>query len=106
MMVGLAVMGIGVSPLVFAPLIEALIGKDPARFASTIPQTFVIIALISMAGVAGAAQFCKAPPAGWRPAGWEPGPASVSTREQTPPSGMLCTWQFYTLWLIYFLGAS
>ena len=106
MMVGLAVMGIGVSPLVFAPLIEALIGKDPARFASTIPETFVIIAVISIAGVVGAAQFCKAPPAGWRPAGWEPGPASVSTREQTPPSVMLCSWQFYMLWLIYFLGAS
>ncbi len=106
MMVGLAVMGIGVSPLVFAPLIETLIGKDPTRFASTIPETFVAIGVISIVGVVGAAQFCKAPPAGWRPAGWEPGPASVSTREQTPPSGMLCTWQFYTLWLVYFLGAS
>ncbi len=106
MMVGLAVMGIGVSPLVFAPFIEMLIGKDPARFASTIPMTFVVIAVICLAGVVGAAQFCKAPPAGWKPAGWEPGPKMAATREQVPPLGMLATWQFWLLWVIYFLGSS
>ena len=106
MMVGLAVMGIGVSPLVFAPLIERLIGKDPTQFASTIPSTFVVIAVISVIGVVTAAQFCKAPPAGWRPAGWQPRAAAASARENTPPAGMLATWQFYALWVIYFLGAS
>jgi len=106
MMVGLAVMGIGVSPLVFAPLIERLIGKDPAQFATTIPSTFVVIAIISVIGVVTAAQFCKAPPAGWRPAGWQPKAAAVSARENTPPGGMLATWQFYALWVVYFLGAS
>ena len=106
MMVGLAVMGIGVSPLVFAPIIERLIGKDPARFASTIPSTFVVIGIISVIGVVTAAQFCKAPPAGWRPAGWQPSAAAVSVRENTSPGGMLATWQFYVLWVVYFLGAS
>jgi OFA family oxalate/formate antiporter-like MFS transporter len=106
MMVGLAVMGIGVSPLVFAPLIERLIGKDPARFASTIPSTFVVIAIISAVGVVTAAQFCKAPPSGWRPAGWQPRASAVAARENTSPGGMLATWQFYALWVVYFLGAS
>jgi OFA family oxalate/formate antiporter-like MFS transporter len=106
MMVGLAVMGIGVSPLVFGVFIERLIGADASRFASTIPSTFIAIGIISALGVAGAAQFCKAPPAGWKPEGWTPPPASVSTRQQVPPGGMLATWQFYALWLIYFLGAS
>jgi OFA family oxalate/formate antiporter-like MFS transporter len=106
MMVGLAVMGIGVSPLVFAVFIERLIGADASRFASTIPSTFVIIGIVSALSVAGAAQFCKTPPAGWKPEGWTPPPASVSTRQQVPPGGMLATWQFYALWLIYFLGAS
>jgi OFA family oxalate/formate antiporter-like MFS transporter len=106
MMVGLAVMGIGISPLVFGIFIERLIGADASRFASTIPSTFVVIGIVSALGVAGAAQFCKAPPAGWRPAGWTPGPASVATRQQVSPGGMLATWQFYVLWLIYFLGAS
>jgi OFA family oxalate/formate antiporter-like MFS transporter len=106
MMVGLAVMGIGVSPLVFGVFIERLIGADAGRFASTIPSTFIVIGIVSALGVVGAAQFCKAPPAGWTPEGWTPGPASVSTRQQVPPGGMLGTWQFYALWLIYFLGAS
>ncbi len=108
MMVGLAVMGIGVSPLLFAPFVEYLIGKDPARYASTIPQAFIVIAIIMMAGVVVAAQFCKAPPAGWRPPGWQPSgaAAAASTREQRSPGGMLATWQFYALWAIYFLGAS
>jgi len=106
MMVGLAVMGIGVSPLVFAPIIERLIGHDPARFASTIPSTFVAIGIVSLVGVVAAAQFSKAPPAGWKPAGWQPKAAAVGARENTPPTGMLATWQFYALWLVYFLGAS
>jgi OFA family oxalate/formate antiporter-like MFS transporter len=106
MMVGLAVMGIGISPLVFGIFIERLIGADASRFATTIPSTFIVIGIVSALGVVGAAQFCKAPPAGWKPEGWTPGPASVSTRQQVPPGGMLATWQFYVLWLIYFLGAS
>lgn len=106
MMVGLAVMGIGISPLVFGVFIERLIGADPSRFTSTIPSTFIVIAIISMLGVVGAAQFCKTPPVGWKPEGWTPPPASVSTREQVSPGRMLTTWQFYALWLIYFLGAS
>ncbi len=106
MMVGLAVMGIGISPLVFAPFIEMLIGKDPARFASTIPSTFIAIGVICLVCVVGAAQFSKAPPAGWRPAGWAPGPKSAATGEQIPPMRMLATWQFWALWVIYFLGSS
>jgi OFA family oxalate/formate antiporter-like MFS transporter len=106
MMVGLAVMGIGVSPLIFAPFIEFLIGKDPARYASTIPSTFMVIAFICLIGVVGAAQFCKAPPAGWKPAGWEPSTRSAASGEQRGPGAMLATWQFYVLWVVYLLGAS
>lgn len=106
MMVGLAVMGVGVSPLVFAPFIESLIGKDPSRFASTIPSTFVVIAIISLVGVVAAAQFCKTPPPGWRPAGWQPGAAAISAREGCSLTGLLGSWQFYALWVIYFLGAA
>ena len=106
MMVGLAVMGIGVSPLLFAPFIEYLVGKDAARFSSTIPNTFIVIAIICLVGVVGAAQFCKAPPAGWKPAGWEPSAKSAATREQRGPGAMLATWQFYVLWVVYLLGAS
>jgi len=106
LMVGLAVLGVGVSPLVFAPFVTALIGNDPARFTSTIPSTFVVIGLVMGLGVIGAAQFCKTPPPGWKPDGWKPGPASASTREQITPGAMMATWQYWVLWVVYFLGAS
>ncbi len=103
--VGLAVMGFGVGPLMFGPLLEALIGKDPARLGETIPRTFFILAGIFLIGVVGAAQFFRVPPAGYRPAGWIPkaaaaGDAAFSTGQ------MLRQWQFYALWVIYFLGTS
>lgn len=106
MIVGLAVMGFGVGPLVFAPLLEALIGADPARFAETLPRTFLVLAAISLAGVVGAAQFYRTPPSGWRPEGWSPGSVAGVTRVDRSPAGMLGTWQFYALWVLYFLGTS
>ncbi len=105
MIVGLAVMGFGVGPLVFGPLLESLIGKDPARLHETIPRAFLILAVIFYAGVIGAAQFYRVPPAGWRPAGWTPPPGRAAASDLST-RGMLATWQFYALWMLYFLGTS
>jgi OFA family oxalate/formate antiporter-like MFS transporter len=105
MIVGLAVMGFGLGPLLFGPLLEALIGSDSSRLAETIPRTFLILAGIFYIGVIGSAQFYRVPPAGWKPAGWSPVAARVGAMEM-PPSLMLRTWQFYALWLVYFLGTS
>ena len=68
---------------------------------------FIILSAIFFIFVVGAAQFYKVPPAGWRPEGWNPqsNPASLSARE-FKPTEMLATWQFYVLWLTYFLGTS
>ncbi|MGH9722662.1 MAG: L-lactate MFS transporter [Bryobacteraceae bacterium] len=105
MIVGLAVMGFGAGPLVFGPLLEALIGKDPAQFAETIPRTFFILAGIFYIGVVGAAQFYRVPPPGWKPPGWTASGAKTAAVE-IPPRGMLATWQFYALWALYFVGTS
>ncbi len=105
MIVGLAVMGFGVGPLLFGPLLEMLIGTDPAQFANTIPRTFLILAGIFYIGVMGSAQIYKVPPAGYRPAGWTPPPGRTGNIEVSPRD-MLATWQFYALWLLYFLGTS
>jgi OFA family oxalate/formate antiporter-like MFS transporter len=77
MVVGLAVMGFGAGSLIFAPLLESLIGTDAAQYASTIPRTFVIMAVIFYLFVIGAAQVYRVPPAGWSPAGWSPPAATV-----------------------------
>ncbi|MEZ5354824.1 MAG: OFA family MFS transporter [Bryobacteraceae bacterium] len=104
--VGLAVMGFGVGSLIFAPLLEALIGKDPALFAQTIPRTFLILAGIFYVLVIGSAQIYRVPPAGWKPEGWNPPAASVRARTEYKPMEMLRTWQFYVTWVIYFLGSA
>jgi OFA family oxalate/formate antiporter-like MFS transporter len=106
MIVGLAVMGFGIGPLVFGPLLETLIGKDPAQLHATIPRTFLILAGICYVAVIGAAQFYRVPPPGWRPQGWNPPAAAPGARTDLRASEMLGTWQFYVLWVVYFLGTS
>ena len=106
MIVGLAVMGFGAGSLIFAPLLESLIGSDPALYASTIPRTFVVMAVVFYVVVIGAAQVYRVPPRGWKPAGWEPPPAAAGAKQEFRSSEMLRTWQFYVLWLIYALGTS
>jgi OFA family oxalate/formate antiporter-like MFS transporter len=109
--VGLAVLGFGAGSLIFAPLIEKLLGTDPAMWASTIPRTFMILSVIFFICVIGAAQVYSVPPAGWKPEGWTP-PAAATTaagaaiKAEFAPGEMVKTWQFYALWLIYFLGTS
>lgn len=105
MMVGLAVMGFGAGPLLFGPLLEWLIGADPARFAVTIPRTFLTLSGIFYVGVIGAAQFYRVPPAGWTPPNWVPAAGRAAAIEAGPRQ-MLATWQFYALWALYFLGTS
>lgn len=107
MVVGMAVMGFGVGPLLFAPLLEKLIGKDPSQFQVTIPQTFLILAAILFVGVIGCAQMYRVPPVGWKPAGWNPPAAATGAgRTDFAPAEMLRTWQFYVVWVVYFLGSS
>lgn len=105
--VGLAVMGFGVGSLIFAPLLEVLIGKDPAQFATTIPRTFLILAVIFYVLVTGCAQVYRVPPKAWKPEGWNP-PAGAAVRSRTDykPGEMVRTWQFYAAWLVYFLGSA
>ncbi|MDA1313043.1 MAG: OFA family MFS transporter [Acidobacteria bacterium] len=108
MIVGLAVMGFGAGSLIFAPLLESLIGSDASLYAQSIPKTFMVMSAVFFVFVIGAAQVYRVPPAGWKPEGWNPpAPAggAVSKVDYTPGE-MLKTWQFYALWVLYALGAS
>lgn len=104
--VGLAVMGFGIGSLVFAPLLEAMLGKDPAQYAVTIPRTFNILAAIFAIVVTGCARFYKVPPPGWKPEGWTPPVPAAGVRTDYTTAEMLRTWQFWVLWVVYFLGSS
>jgi OFA family oxalate/formate antiporter-like MFS transporter len=107
MIVGLAVMGFGAGSLIFAPLLEALLGSDASQYSTTIPRTFLIMAGIYFVGVIGAAQVYRVPPPGWKPEGWQPPvSAAAGAKVDFTPREMLRTWQFYALWVVYFLGTS
>jgi OFA family oxalate/formate antiporter-like MFS transporter len=103
--VGMAVMGFGIGSLIFAPLLEAMLGKDPAQFATTIPRTFFVLSAIFLIAVPACARVFTVPPKDWKPEGWTP-PAGAATSAGLSPAQMLRTWQFYVLWLIYFLGSA
>ncbi|MEK6778954.1 MAG: OFA family MFS transporter [Candidatus Deferrimicrobiota bacterium] len=109
--VGLAVLGFGAGSLIFAPLIEQLLGTDPTQYAATLQKTFLILGVAFLIFVIGAAQIFAVPPAGYKPEGWTP-PAAATTatgavqKAEFAPAEMVKTWQFYALWAIYFLGTS
>jgi OFA family oxalate/formate antiporter-like MFS transporter len=106
MIVGLAVMGFGIGPLVFGPLLERLIGSDPAQLAASIPRTFLVLSAICYITVIGMAQFYRVPPPGWKPPGWNPPTLAKGARSDLSAGEMLRTWQFYVLWAVYFCGTS
>ncbi len=105
MVVGLAVMGFGIGSLIFAPLLESMLGKDSAQYAATIPRTFFVLSAIFLVVVPACAQLFVVPPKDWKPKGWTP-PAGTQTAPGHSPAEMLKTWQFYVLWMIYFLGSA
>ncbi len=105
MIVGLAVMGFGLGPLVFGPLLEGLIGKDPAAFPTTIPNTFYTLAVIFLVGAVGAAQLFAVPPQGWKPEGWSPKSGSGGDLQIAPAEAVRGV-SFYLLWLLYFVGTA
>jgi OFA family oxalate/formate antiporter-like MFS transporter len=105
MVTGFCIMGLGVGPLIFGPLIEALIGKNPAQLATTIPRTFLTLSIIFYVGVMGMAQVYELPPrdSGAHTDGSAPGDRG---RAEMPATLMLRTWQFYAMWIVYFLASS
>ncbi len=100
--VGLAVGGYGAGSAIFGPL--AQLKLIPAY---GLPATFQILGVIFLVMTLLGALLLRNPPAGYRPAGWSPAPASQSdaARDFTPGE-MLRTRTFYLLWAGYALGCS
>jgi MFS transporter, OFA family, oxalate/formate antiporter len=100
---GLAVFGFGAGTLVFGPLLSKLIT------AYGIATTFYIVAAIMLVFVCGSALMFQVPPAGYKPAGWNPpAPAAGAQVVKTNylPNEIIQTGSFWNLWFIYFIGAA
>jgi OFA family oxalate/formate antiporter-like MFS transporter len=96
---GLAVFGFGLATVIFAPVITALL--DSVGVATT----FYILAAIFLVLVVGAGSVFRVPPTGWKPKGWT-ATAKVAQDVDCPVGRTARTWQFWVLWLVYFLGAG
>jgi OFA family oxalate/formate antiporter-like MFS transporter len=97
---GLAVFGFGAGTLVFGPLISKLI------VSIGLTQTFFAVGAIMLICVCGAGSMFKVPPAGYKPAGWNPPTPSTATKADWTPNEIIGNSQFYVLWLIYLFGAA
>jgi len=101
--VGLAVGGYGGGSAIFGPLANLYF----------IPHfgwrtTFMLLGGIFLVMTVIGSLLLKNPPAGYKPAGWTPAPASqaAATTYEYKPSETLRTPAFYLMWVAYALGAS
>lgn len=102
--VGLAVAGYGGGSAIFGPL--ANLKLIPAY---GLAATFQILGVIFLVMTVFGAFLMKNPPAGYRPAGWTPAPATAkaaATTYEFSPGEVLKTPTFYFMWVAYALGCS
>lgn len=119
---GLAVAGFGAGAIFFAPLAKALISGGTYKItilALSVPlfdvpkmgifNTFAVLGAIFLVAVVAGAQLLVNPPAGWKPAGWNPpAPAAGAnpSRADYTWQEMLATPQFYAIWIMYFFACA
>ena len=101
--VGLAVAGYGGGSAIFGPM--ANLWLIPTYGWRT---TFVVLGVVFFVMTVVGAFLLKNPPAGYRPPGWTPAPASkaAATTYEFTPGEMLRTPAFYFMWVAYALGTA
>lgn len=99
---GLAVAGFGAGALVFTPVAKSFIAS------SGVMSTFLYLGIIFFIAVVIGAQLMINPPAGYKPAGWNPPAvaAGAQGKGDFTIGQMLATPQFWILWLTYFAGST
>ncbi len=95
--VGLTLVGFGLSPFITAPLARMFIDLYGPL------QTFGIFGAVFLVLIVLLAIPLKFPSAEWKPAGWTPSKAAITTVDMDT-SKMLKTPTFYGLWLCYTIG--
>ncbi len=102
--IGLAVGGYGAGSALFGPLANLYLIPNYG-----VHTTFKILGAIFLVMTLIGAFLLKNPPAGYKPVGWTPPPAtakSSATTKEFTPSEVLRTPAFYFMWIAYALGTS
>ena len=100
MITGLAVAGFGAGALITAPIATGLIE------AIGVLRTFAVLGVAYLVMIVAAALFMQDPPAGYKPAGWEPSTAGGRQAAGYTLQGALRSWQWYGLWTLLFLNTT
>lgn len=112
---GLVVAGFGLASVYIAPLVKYLVGAfsvtDAAGAVDTGPgvqAALMILGVAFLIVVGGLSQLLAVPPAGWKPQGApvKSGKPAVMVAADRTWQQMLCTPQFYLLWLMYAFAAG
>ena len=102
LVIGLMVGGYGAGSGVFGPIASSLIQSVGWR------STFRILSLVFLVMTMVGAYLLRNPPAGYRPAGWDPSKTRAVTRggADVQASEMVRTQTFWALWVAYCLGTT
>jgi len=101
LVVGMMVGGYGAGSGVFGPIASSLIERVGWR------STFQILAVVFLVMTLVATWLLRNPPAGYRPAGWDPSVAKAARAGvDVQAREMLRTPTFYVLWIAYALGTT
>jgi OFA family oxalate/formate antiporter-like MFS transporter len=102
LVVGMMVGGYGAGSGIFGPIASSLIQQVGWR------STFQILALVFLLMTIVATLLLQNPPAGYKPAGWDPAKTRAAARGGTDvlASEMLRTPTFWVLWVAYVLGTT
>ncbi len=98
--VGLTVMGFGLSALIMAPIMRALI----ANAAIGPMKTFTYLGFAFLAILVLLSFPLRTPKDGWKPAGWSPKAMNSETKVDLDRGEMVRTKTFYALWGTYTIG--
>jgi MFS family permease len=109
MATGMAIMGFGGGAMIGAPLSVILMKHFATPTDVGVWQTFVCLAVIYFVFMVGGAFGYRVPPAGWKPAGWNP-PASKAGKMITTRNVDLATAtrtkQFWLIWWVLCLNVT
>jgi OFA family oxalate/formate antiporter-like MFS transporter len=102
LVVGMMVGGYGAGSGIFGPIASSLIDRFGWR------STFQILALLFFVMTIAATWLVKNPPAGYRPAGWDPDQGRTASRAgaDVQARDMVRTQTFWALWAAYCLGTT
>ncbi|GGB33340.1 MFS transporter [Tistrella bauzanensis] len=108
MATGMAIMGFGGGALIGSPLADMLMNAYRTPVSVGVWETFLTLALIYLVFMLAGAFGYRVPPAGWRPDGWTPPPASraMITHGHVHLRDAHKTPQFWLIWAVLCLNVS